>query len=124
MKGRTYDLEKAHDLSWNNKAQIQQSKMCGCFSCKSIFPASEAKFSKSGEDETAWCPYCGIDAVIGDAAGIPLTKDFLNKMFIEWFDCPVIYHSPSEYPRWRRRKGLKPRKKPNKWITTLDVRRR
>jgi acetone carboxylase gamma subunit len=34
---------------------------------------------------TALCPYCGIDSVIGDKSGFPITKEFLEKMYQHWF---------------------------------------
>ena len=30
-------------------------------------------------DRTALCPYCGVDAVIPDVSGLPLTVDFLAQ---------------------------------------------
>ncbi|WP_308240794.1 hypothetical protein [Prevotella sp.] len=54
MKKLTYDTFKrmrkdekedvfrqAHDCSIRNKRQLEQSKLCGCFSCCEIFPPSE-----------------------------------------------------------------------------------
>ncbi len=35
--------------------------------------------------DTALCPSCRIDSVIGDAAGFPVTKDFLRAMNRHWF---------------------------------------
>jgi hypothetical protein len=35
--------------------------------------------------DTALCPHCGIDAVIGDASGFPITKEFLSEMCQAWF---------------------------------------
>jgi len=35
---------------------------------------------------TALCPHCGVDSVIGSAAGFPLTDEFLKAMHQEWFD--------------------------------------
>lgn len=34
---------------------------------------------------TAFCPYCSIDSVIGESAGFPLTKEFLDAMHDYWF---------------------------------------
>jgi hypothetical protein len=32
-------------------------------------------------EETVFCPHCGIDAVIGDASGLPVTSpDFVDKL--------------------------------------------
>jgi len=35
--------------------------------------------------ETAICPRCSIDSVIGDASGLPVTKEFLKEMNKHWF---------------------------------------
>ena len=39
------------------------------------------------EDETgtALCPHCGIDSIIGNYTGFPITTDFLKKMNDYWF---------------------------------------
>jgi len=36
-------------------------------------------------DQTAMCPKCGIDAVIGSYTGYPINGDFLGKMQEHWF---------------------------------------
>ena len=79
-------LKEAHSASFKNEDSVRQSKMCGCFSCKKIFPASEADFMPESDGKlTAWCPYCNIDAVLGDASGFPITEEFLEKMNETWF---------------------------------------
>lgn len=79
-------LKKAHQASFKNKESILQSKVCGCFSCLNTFSPSEATFHPEMDgQETAWCPYCGIDAVLGDATGYPITPAFLERMREEWF---------------------------------------
>jgi hypothetical protein len=35
--------------------------------------------------ETALCPYCGIDSVIGDASKIPLSEELLHEMYVHFF---------------------------------------
>jgi hypothetical protein len=35
--------------------------------------------------QTALCPSCGIDSVIGDASGFPITEEFLAAMESRWF---------------------------------------
>jgi acetone carboxylase gamma subunit len=37
------------------------------------------------DGRTAVCPRCGIDSVIGSAAGYPLTREFLSAMEQYWF---------------------------------------
>jgi hypothetical protein len=36
-------------------------------------------------DQTAMCPDCGIDSVIGSRSGYPITIDFLKRMHGRWF---------------------------------------
>jgi len=37
-------------------------------------------------DDTALCPHCGIDSVIGESSSVPITKEFLGKMKKYWFE--------------------------------------
>ena len=83
MRDRRF--RQAHDCSIYNKAQLEQSKMCGCFSCCEIFPPSDITDYLPDEPPTALCPYCHIDAVIGDASGFPITEEFLTEMMRRWF---------------------------------------
>ena len=79
-------LDYAHMLSFDNADSVQASQMCGCFCCQEIFPASEVtRFLDETPGRTALCPYCGIDAVLGDASGVEVSEDFIRKMHKEWF---------------------------------------
>jgi hypothetical protein len=40
---------------------------------------------EQGVGQTALCPRCGIDAVIGSASGYPITQDFLQRMRADCF---------------------------------------
>ena len=42
-------------------------------------------FIKDGDGETALCPYCGIDAVIGDACGLDISPEVLKALHKIWF---------------------------------------
>jgi len=79
------DLDKAHKHSINNKEEIMNSKVCGCFYCREMFVPTEIKHWIKDSKLTAQCPYCLIDSVIGDASGIPITKAFLDAMYKRWF---------------------------------------
>jgi transcriptional regulator with XRE-family HTH domain len=82
----TPDYIKAHEFSSNHKEQILQDVECGCFYCLSIFsPRKIKKWIEDGTSGTAICPYCGIDSVIGDSSGFPVTKEFLGEMKSYWF---------------------------------------
>jgi hypothetical protein len=60
----------------------------GCFNCLAIFrPAEISEWwdDEYGAPQTPVCPNCGIDSVIGDKSGYPITKEFLGKMNKYWF---------------------------------------
>jgi hypothetical protein len=76
------ELRKAHDACNHNREVIERSSTCGCFHCLNIFPATEVDHYWGG---SAVCPYCDVDAVIGDASGYKITPEFLNEMNTVWF---------------------------------------
>ena len=79
-------LSKAHKYSINHKSTLINDSFCGCFHCLKIFNPNEiTRWVKDSLDGTAMCPYCGIDSVIGESSGFPITKDFLLKMRKRWF---------------------------------------
>ncbi len=78
------DLKKAHDKSSYHRKDLEQSAECGCFYCLNVFSPAEIR-EWIDRDETALCPKCGIDSVIGDFSGLPVTKDFLEQMKEVWF---------------------------------------
>jgi hypothetical protein len=80
-------VQAAHQASSRHRAEIQKSKLCGCFHCRKLFPPSEIRewIDEGNGAETALCPRCGIDSVIGDASGYELTESFLSAMQKHWF---------------------------------------
>ena len=84
-------LQFAHSRSSNHREQVLASVRCGCFHCLQVFAPSEIDEwtdELSGSPVTALCPRCGIDSVIGWAAGFPLTPEFLTEMQEYWFGGP------------------------------------
>ena len=79
------DYILAHYHSIFNKAQVEQSKQCSCFHCLKVFPPSEIAEWCDLEEDTALCPYCGIDSVLADASGYEITEELLRKMNAYWF---------------------------------------
>ena len=79
------ELEKAHEASHDNKEIIERSSWCGCFHCLNIFPPSEIE---EYPGDSALCPCCGMDAVIGNASGFPITPEFVAEMYEEYFSAP------------------------------------
>ena len=80
------ELKKAHEHSINNKVEILESNICGCFCCLKIFEANKIVSWIEDKQKTAICPYCNVDAVIGDASGFKITNKFLNDMHNKWFN--------------------------------------
>ena len=78
------ELERAHKTSIRHRAQIEGSDQCGCFYClKTFAPSSIHEWCDQGQ--TALCPHCGIDSVLGSASGFPLSAEFLVQMQKRWF---------------------------------------
>ncbi len=79
----------AHGFSSNHKAALEKDKICGCFCCLAIFDPVEIEewiISPKGDPKgTAICPYCGVDSIIGESSGYPITKKFLQEMKNCWF---------------------------------------
>jgi hypothetical protein len=80
------DVRQAHKHSIHHKPEIMKSNRCGCFYCCSIFTPDQIKDWVDEGDVTALCPICGIDSVIGDHSGFEITKEFLEKMKLYWFE--------------------------------------
>lgn len=75
----------AHQFSVNNRKQLEQSSVCGCFYCRKIFNPNEITEWIPEKSGTALCPYCGIDSVIGEASGFQITEQLLKEMSQYWF---------------------------------------
>jgi hypothetical protein len=74
----------AHAFSIRHRAALVQSTECGCFYCLELFQPVEV-LNWVDDNDTALCPRCGIDAVIGSSSGFPITCEFLTKMQAYWF---------------------------------------
>lgn len=82
----TPDIIEAHRSCIANYEQLKASPRCGCFYCGRIYDPREIKeWIEDRDGLTALCPHCGIDAVIAEASGYPITKEFLNTMYEHWF---------------------------------------
>ncbi len=80
------DLIDAHRFSSNHRETLEKDTICGCFHCLQIFFPSEIQvWIHDQSSETAICPHCGIDAVLGESSGYPIQKDFLQRMHKRWF---------------------------------------
>lgn len=82
-------LRAARDRASCHRAELTASAMCGCFYCCTEFEPDQIREwvdqDAQGVGQTALCPSCGVDAVIGSASGYPLTQAFLQQMHGHWF---------------------------------------
>src|SRR5215469_2369495 len=76
---------RAHRHASQHRSELEKSSLCGCFYCMEQFLPNEIDEWTDG-DQTAMCPLCGIDSVIGSAAGFPISKEFLSRMHKYWFE--------------------------------------
>lgn len=89
-KNDPQDYIQAHEFCHNHMKRLQRDRVCGCFFCLEIFHPSEItewiiEDNACDRFGTAICPYCGIDSVIGESSGYPITKNFLKMMQHHWF---------------------------------------
>lgn len=79
-------FREAHSHSIHNHSEIEASDLCGCFYCLDVFPPGKIRdWGGTYEFDTAACPFCGIDSVIGSASEHPVTPEFLGEMKRHWF---------------------------------------
>lgn len=72
-------LETIYSHTLRNRKELEASCNCGCAGCRTIFPAAET-VDWVDEGQTGICPYCGTDALVGDAAGWQLTTELLEEL--------------------------------------------
>jgi hypothetical protein len=83
-------LIAAHKRCAQHEREVMESSVCGCFHCLGTFQPVEIKDWVDDEPPTALCPRCGIDSVIGDASGFPVTdRAFMGAMNMYWFQRTV-----------------------------------
>ncbi|MEQ1650253.1 MAG: hypothetical protein ABL898_16865 [Hyphomicrobiaceae bacterium] len=67
----------------NNEDEVKASEQAGCFHCLEIFDVSEIEDwveTEGGHSQSAVCPHCDVESVIGDGAGFALTEEFLTAL--------------------------------------------
>ena len=66
-----------------NRHQLELSTEAGCFHCLAVFDSRQVTRYVE-DDETAVCPRCGIEAVLGSASGYGLTRKELKRLRNWW----------------------------------------
>lgn len=75
--------EELHRYSLRNRDLFSADHAAGCFHCmKEFMPKQIVEWVD--DDRTALCPYCGIDSVIPDPAGL-----VLRALWRIWFTVPA-----------------------------------
>lgn len=77
-------MEKLHAYCTNNLELIEKSDKCYCFHCKKMMDSNEITRYLDKEN-TALCPYCGIDAIIPDCVDEEINDGLINDMHNYWF---------------------------------------
>jgi hypothetical protein len=77
-------LVAAHKHSTRHRVEVESSPSCACFFCFRKFPSSTIK-AWVDTNQTALCPSCGVDSVIGSAASVRLDDAFLRKLHQHFF---------------------------------------
>jgi hypothetical protein len=82
------DIIPAHRHSIRHRDEVLRSSVCGCFYCCQTFaPATINEWTDicEGLGQTALCPHCCVDSIIGSESGYDLTSEFLEAMHDHWF---------------------------------------
>jgi hypothetical protein len=88
--------------SFQNRAEVERSDSCACFYCYARFTPAEIRYWADSDDpdygdygsgepdferypgQTATCPFCEVDSVIGSASGYALTDELLRLLHEHW----------------------------------------
>jgi hypothetical protein len=80
-------LDDLHRKSRQNRAPLKKARVCGCFNCFNEYLFEQiADWIDDGQ--TAICPRCGADAVLGFASQ-GADQDVLHKLHDRWLKQPV-----------------------------------
>jgi hypothetical protein len=77
-------MSDAHKHSSKHRGEVEASGRCACFFCFKTFPPTLIKTWVDG-NQTALCPSCGVDSVIGSGSSHRLDDAFLRKMHLQYF---------------------------------------
>lgn len=84
-------LEQAHKHTMSNEQEANRSHTCTCMYCGYQFDPTQATPEHlwdegPARERTLACPMCGIDAVLADASGFPVTDpEFIRACTEQWF---------------------------------------
>lgn len=77
-------MADAHKHGSKNRREVEESGRCGCFFCFKTFPPSLIT-AWVDANQTALCPSCGVDSVLGSGSSHRLDDAFLRRMHLQYF---------------------------------------
>lgn len=77
------EIENLSKYSRRNKIYLENSNTCGCYFCLNIFDPKEI-IEWTDEGETAICPKCHVDSIVGDST-LEINHKFLEEASKYWF---------------------------------------
>ena len=77
-------LTEARQHASRHRVELEASARCGCFFCFRTFPPASIK-AWIDASQTALCPGCGVDSVIGSASSHRIDDAFLRRMHGQFF---------------------------------------
>jgi TPR repeat protein len=97
-------LLQLHAHASNNEIEILHSTNCSCFFCRQSYSARSVNdWVNDTRGVTALCPECGMDAVIGDACGLPLDKTTLKEMNLAFYGEDYMEKHPAAAKKYVKR---------------------
>jgi hypothetical protein len=79
------DLIRAYAYCSNHGRDLAADQDCGCYRCLARFRSSAiTHWLPDRHDQTALCPHCGSDSVLGASSGFPIEAEFLQAMKRFW----------------------------------------
>ena len=77
------DIKIAPKLSIRNRKSLNEVSECACYYCYKIYEVKEIK-DYTDMEETALCPYCGIDTVLPVKCKEDKNHQLLHKIHNYW----------------------------------------
>ena len=76
-------IQMVAKFSLMNRDMIALSQKCGCFHCLKEFERKDIK-EWTDNNDTAVCPFCSNECVIGDACGYEINPQSLQNAHSYW----------------------------------------
>ena len=75
-----HTMRYAHKFCNQNYEYLKEEQTCRCIYCLKEFNSKEISDIDICADDTVLCPYCWIDAVIGEKSGFTFSNEEAKKM--------------------------------------------